>query len=573
MLAGLPKAPSGYSPRKSLTRARARRDVVFAVLEREKVASPAALAAARRTPLRVAKSTWEPARNIDSWALEAVRVVLDSLRKTGDIPAGVNDGHIIVRSTFDRRAQAAAERVIAQGAAQVDDSRYIANAAQRTQGALVAIDPATGAIRALVGGRRVERKGFNRAVRAQRQPGSAFKPFVYAAALMHGFTPATMVEDVPVTIGSGRNVWTPANYGDDYAGRVTVRDALRRSANAATVRISRDIGITAVIEQARAQGITSELPLVPALALGAGGVTPLELTAAYAPFANGGSRVQSYMVEQIEDIFGRVLWQHGGTRSARAMESTDAFLVTSLLESVIDNGTGRAIRDLGIDGPVAGKTGTTNDGADVWFVGYTPSLVAGIWFGADEPTPLGGEASGGRFAAPVWARFIKTGWHSPELDVAWQPPPGIETAAIDIRTGKLAGDWCGPSRREYFRVGTKPTESCEDDYRFAMYDSLANPDWHIPPPDSSDLDIDSLSPVSQAVGAIIGAIRSERGREISRQVFADVQRSMSREGRRALEAQRKAQREVTKRLERQVARAAEALERRAEMERARAGRQ
>ena len=339
-----------------------------------------------------------------------------------------------------------------------------------TQGALVAMDPTSGALRALVGGRRVERRGFDRALRAHRQPGSAFKPFVYAAALQHGFTSATMVDDEPVDVAVGRNTWTPANYDGAYAGRITVQDALARSSNAATVRISRDVGLARIVSLAHAQGISSDLPLVPALALGAAAVTPIELTTAYAPFGNGGVRVVPYAVERVEDVFGRVLWQHPVADSPQVLPVEDAFLVTSLLRGVVDDGTARSVRAAGIRGPVAGKTGTTNDGTDVWFVGYTPTLVASVWFGADEPTSMGSGATGGRLAAPVWARFIRDGWHSPEQDSAWRVPTGVESRQIDQASGKLATAWCGESRRSWFRTGTAPTESCVGDERIAMRD-------------------------------------------------------------------------------------------------------
>lgn len=530
MLAGLPKAPSSYSPRNDRTRALARRSVVLDVLEREHVASAASVAAARRAPLKIARAEWTSSRNADSWAVEAVRVTLDSLRDAGVIPHALNDGQLRVWSTIDRRAQLAAERTVAAGAAAIDDERRWngndIDGASRTQGALVAIDPFTGAVRAIVGGRRMERRGFNRALRARRQPGSTFKPFVYAAALQQGFTAASMVEDEPVEIGAGRNVWRPANYGDEYAGRITVRDALARSANAATVRISREVGVPRIVELAHAQGIVSDLPNVPALALGAGAVTPIELTTAYAPFANGGRRITPYLVEKVEDPFGRVLWQRSAGPSSQVLDAPDAFLVTSLLQGVVDHGTGYAVRSAGIQGPVAGKTGTTNDGTDVWFVGYTPSLVASIWFGADAPTPLGYNASGGRLAAPQWARFLRDGWHSPEEDAPWTPPPGIESRQIDIGTGKLASDWCGPSRREYFKLGTAPRGSCEDDQWFAMRDANP-PDWDPPPPPEPP----DEPPV---IGALVNeALNAAHANDKARAIARDVARDLIRAARQA----------------------------------------
>ena len=544
MLAGLPKAPSSYSPRRDRARALARRAVVFDVLLREGVANSTTIRSLRNTPLQLARAEWAPARAVDSWAVEAVRVTLDSLRKAGVIPHALNDAQLRVWSTIDRRAQIAGERVIASGAWQIDQERAyggfaVSGAGARTQGALVALDPTTGALRAIVGGRRIERKGFNRALRAKRQPGSTFKPFVYAEALRQGFTAASMLEDEPVEIDIGRTVWTPANYGDDYAGHITMRDALARSANAATVRLSSKLSVKRIADLAHAQGIVSELPLVPALALGAGAVTPLELTVAYAPFGNGGLRVQPYLVERVEDQFGRVIWSHPRTAGAKVLEATDAFLITSLLQGVVDRGTGRPVREAGIRGPVAGKTGTTNDGTDVWFVGYTPTLVASVWFGADEPQPLGWNASGGRMAAPVWARFLRDGWHSPEGDRAWVPPAGIETTQIDIGTGKLASDWCGPSRREFFVRGSAPKESCENDPYLSLRDAEP-PDWH----DSTSGGRREIGPaqIADAVSGVLEAVGSHaKARAAADRIMVElrnVQRDAAREARRVAERAR-----------------------------------
>ncbi len=551
LLAGLPKAPSGYSPRRDRARATARRAVVLTVLQEEGVASAAQIAVARATPVRVPRSEWSP-RVADSWAVETVRGTLDSLRKAGVIPATLNDGQLRVRSTFDLRAQVAAERAVASGAAKVDEERSEwMSASERTQGALVALDPVTGALRAMVGGRRVERRGYNRALKAHRQPGSAFKPFVYAAALQQGFTPATMVQDEPVEIAIGNDLWSPANFGDEYAGSITMQEALARSSNAATVRISRQVGMRRIVALAHAQGIVSDLPNVPALALGAGAVTPLELTAAYAPFSNGGARVTPFAIERVEDVFGRVLWQHPLVAMPRALDSVDAFLVTSLLRGVVDDGTGRGVRTAGLRGPVAGKTGTTNDGTDVWFVGYTPSIVAAVWFGSDEPRALGAAATGGRLAAPVWARFMRDGWQSPERDSAWRVPVGVESRQIDLASGQLAGEWCGESRRAWFRVGTAPVARCSESERVAYLDQVdrddddvfARPDYSIPSPPAPppprpaparrNRSRDGLTingrDLSAALDAMIGAIeRGDDGRTISRRIVAELKAELRR---------------------------------------------
>lgn len=521
MLAGLPKAPSSYSPRRNRARALQRRNVVLDVLEREGVATPKAIEAARRTKISAMPREWTPPGRTDSWAVEMTRSVLDSLRKIGAIPAGLNDAQLRVRSTFDRKAQFSAEKAVANGASQVDGSRAWWDDGERlrSQGALVALDPSSGAIRALVGGRRVERKGFNRAVRAFRQPGSAFKPFVYAAAISSGMTVATSVNDVPITLGEGPTEWTPANFDDSYAGRVPLRMALARSANAATVRVSQDVGMPRIIALAHAMGITSELPDVPALALGAGNVSPLELTVAYAPFGNGGKRVYPYVIERVEDIFGRVLWSRPPMVQKQVLDPRDAFLTTTMLRGVVDEGTGRAVRNAGVRGPVAGKTGTTNGGADVWFVGFTPTLVTTVWFGADDPVPLGDYASGGRFAAPVWARFIRDGWHSPEEDSAWAPPAGLESKMIDSYTGKRAGEWCGPSRREWFKMGTAPTASCEGDSRYAMAELAEIPEL----PEFADGEI-MVKDVEQVVDAAINTISDRRGREAARRMIDELKK-------------------------------------------------
>jgi len=274
-------------------------------------------------------------------------------------------------------------------------------------------------------------------------------------------SPATVLDDEPIELEENGTVWSPANYGGDYAGPVTLRRALMRSANAATVRLSLAVGMPRVIDLARKAGISSPMPQVPALALGSLDVTPLELVAAYAPFANGGFRVRPTIVRRIETPDGRILWERPAAARVRVMDERDAFQLTSMLQSVVDGGTGRPIRDLGVRGPVAGKTGTTNDGNDVWFVGYTPVVVAGFWFGYDTPRSLGDAASGGRLAAPAWASFYLRGWRE-ALGTGWLVPPGLVNVTIDATNGQLANEWCPITQREWFRSGREPTEVCQD---------------------------------------------------------------------------------------------------------------
>ncbi|GAC1647701.1 MAG: PBP1A family penicillin-binding protein [Gemmatimonadaceae bacterium] len=456
LLAALPKGPSSYTPRRDPARARRRRDLVLGLMEREGYLSPLAAAAAAQEPLRLAPPDLRTGRVEESFALDAVRIAVDSI-----LPNGDQRGDITVFTTIDLAAQRAAERAVRRRTLAI--GREQGRHGGDVQGAMVALDPRTGELRAVVGGRTLDRGGFNRAFSARRQPGSAFKPFVYAAALATGLTPATLVDDAPVSVDEGGRLWTPANYSDEYLGSVTVRRALAVSSNAAAVRVSRAVGEPHIVELAHRAGITSRLDPVPSLALGALEVTPLELVDAYAPFGNGGWRVRPRLVKRIEAAEGTVLW-NSETERVPAIDPRDAYQITSMLRSVVDYGTGHAVRDAGVRGPVAGKTGTTNNGTDVWFVGYTPTVVAGFWFGYDAPRTLGANAAGGRLAAPAWADFYLNGWREPPRWDAdgWSPPPGMVMRVIDSQTGELAGEWCPVTQREWFKPGTEPAEQCRE---------------------------------------------------------------------------------------------------------------
>lgn len=465
MLAALPKGPSSYTPRHDTARARGRRNLVLSLMADEGYISEARARKAAAEPLVVAKEEWSPTRT-RSYAIGAVSALVDSV--LGEDAHELGD--VTVYTTIDARAQRAAEKAVSVRAAAIDRSTESEDGVG-VQGALVALDPRTGDIRALVGGRRNERGGFNRAISALRQPGSAFKPFVYAAALGVGYTPASVVADEPVSVPQEGGVWTPANYGGEYTGTITMRSALAHSSNVAAVRFSRAVGEARVVRRAHANGITSPLAAVPSIALGALEVTPLELVTAYAPFANGGYRVHPRLVRRIEAGDGSVIWANDVAPRDSVLDPRDAFQLTSMLQSVVDEGTGRAVRALGARGPIAGKTGTTNDGTDAWFVGYTPSLVAGVWFGYDTPHSMGPAATGGRLAAPAWADFYVHGWPQGERDEPWRPPPGLVSRLIDAGNGQLAGEWCPTTRLEWFRAGTEPTRYCEE---------------HATPPDSED---------------------------------------------------------------------------------------
>jgi 1A family penicillin-binding protein len=489
MLAALPKGPSAYTPRRHPQRALARRNLVLSLMVEEGYVSKDRLRGLQAERLRIARDEWRPRNENDSYALDAVRALVDSVIKGGQ--SDIID--LTVHTTLDHRAQLAADRALRRRAAAIQSET-----GRRTpvQGAMVAIDPRDGDIRALSGGRQFERGTFNRALSAHRQPGSAFKPFVYAAALAAGYSSASEVDDDPVDVIQGREVWSPANYNDEYSGRITFRRALIRSANAATVRVSQAVGIPNIINLAHRNGIVSDIPNFPAMALGSGEVTPLELVNAYAPFANGGYRVRPRLVKRIEAADGTVLWSREIEPKVLVMDPKDAYQLTAMLQSVVNHGTGRAIRDYGVRGPVAGKTGTTNSGTDVWFIGYTPTVVAGYWFGFDTPAQISWDASGGRLAAPAWAEFYLNGWRETADASAWAAPPGMIPRVIDPQTGYLAGEWCPIRQQEYFKPGTEPHVECPEHGPDMWEEQQA--DW----PDQREWGNDFGKKIGKALGKI-----------------------------------------------------------------------
>jgi 1A family penicillin-binding protein len=496
MLAALPKGPSIYTPRDHYDRGLKRRNLVLSLMSEAGYLSASEAARAASVPLRIAADEWRPDISNEPLALDAVRVFIDSI-----LPDALKNGDVTVYTTLDLEAQRAADRaVLKQAVAVTRETQYAGSRVlDPAQGALVALDPRSGDIRALVGGRRSKR-GFNRAFNARRQPGSAFKPFVYAAALRSGMTPATLVDDEPVEVAQGRKIWRPANYDDSYIGTITLAKALAVSSNAAAVRVSQTVGIPNVIQTAHRNGIVSELSTYPAMALGAVEVTPLELVAAYAPFANGGVRVHPRLVRRIEAADGTVLWSAEIAPGDTVMDPRDAYQLTSMLQGVVDNGTARVVRDMGVKGPVAGKTGTTNNADDVWFVGYTPSLVAGVWFGYDTPRAIAPHASGGHLAAPAWADFYLNGWREPASSASgWSPPPGMTMRVIDPTTGMLAGEWCPIRQRQYFKPGTEPTEVCNVHFE-------QQPDDMVPMPDDPNQVPDPVQRGVEGIGKVLRRI-------------------------------------------------------------------
>ena len=341
-------------------------------------------------------------------------------------------------------------------------------------GALVALDPHTGRVLALSGGFSFALSQFDRAVQAQRQPGSAIKPFVYLTALDHGFTPSTLVLDAPVSIpqGPGLPPWTPGNYGNEYRGLIPLRVALEHSLNTATARVAEAIGMDAIAKTVERFGIMDHMPRQYSMALGAGDTTPLRLTAAYAMLDNGGKQIIPTLIDRVEDRYGRTIyradqracpkcgnlaWRHQpvpvipDTRPQVA-DPASAFQIVSMLEGVVERGTGRAVRALGR--PVAGKTGTTNDFRDAWFVGFTPDLAAGTYIGFDEPQSLGDREQAAVVAAPVFRDFMMAALKdTPPRE--FRTPPGVELYRVDPATG-LPASAGETAIYEPYKPGTAP---------------------------------------------------------------------------------------------------------------------
>ena len=461
LLVGLIRSPNTVSPLVSLQRVRERRNLVLRRLRDERRLSEAAYDRALKEPVGAGHdSTVET-----SYFLDFVRKELD-----GKLPGVSGRGPLKVYTTLDVTTQRSAQQAVLRRLVMLDGRRK-ATPERVIEGALVALDVHHGAIKAMVGGRSYQHSQFNRAVQASRQPGSLFKPFVYLAAFETGrrngnrtLTPATLVSDRPLTQIVGNERWTPKNFNDRYYGTVRLREALEQSLNAATITLGEQVGLDRVIEQAKAAGIESPLRPSPATLLGASEVTLLEITAAYGTFARGGEWLRPYAIRRIEDGGGQVLFE--AQREARRAASPQAtFLVTSMLRGAIERGTAESAHRLGLTRDAAGKTGTSNDMRDAWFVGYTPDLIAGVWIGLDSGAPL--RLTGAQAALPIWTRFLERAsvGYPPRN---FEPPSGIVAVRIDPASGLRLAPGCRGGVDEVFIHGTEPEEGCPQG-EFALF--------------------------------------------------------------------------------------------------------
>jgi len=359
------------------------------------------------------------------------------------------------------------------------------------QGAFIALDPLTGQVKALIGGRDFNQSKFDRARLARRQAGSSFKPFVYTAAIDSRIPASHIVVDAPVVYPqvSGED-WRPSNFDPEFKGPITIREGLVTSTNMIAIKLGwEEVGIETVAQIARRMGIQTEIERFPSTTIGAVEVIPLQVAEAYSAFATLGTKVRPSPILRVEDANGNVLWEPQPERT-QVLDSLVARIVVSMLEDVVQRGTGaigiRTIAGLPYEVPAAGKTGTTNDGTDVWFTGVTPNLLATVWFGMDTPQPifqLGAgrrQATGGGLASPVWGRFMKQVYYGAEtaedgdtlsqprpaalaVPERWPVLPGLKAVLVDRRTGKLASQWCAEEDQylEYYLPGTEPTEFCD----------------------------------------------------------------------------------------------------------------
>jgi membrane carboxypeptidase/penicillin-binding protein len=479
LLAGLIQSPSAYAPTGNLDRALARRAVVLQTMVSSGMIDAKTAAQARTAPVKLVNGL-EVSESSGLYFKETVRREL--VEKFGW--PRVSQGGLKVYTTIDMDLQRAAETLVEKNLQEIERRKSFPHpprakvarvkegeAPDYLQGALIALEPRTGYVRALVGGRDFNESRFNRAIQAKRQAGSAFKPFVFAAALESGQSPASVISRLNDPILTPQGDWVPEDEHSE-ADSMTLRTALRTSSNRAAVQLLNTVGISKAVDYAQKLNVGTP-PSVPSLALGAGEVTLSSLTAAYGAFANGGIVRRPVLIRRVEDSDGNVLFDDPG-KSDRAVSEATAFLMASMLQDVINAGTAYRARQGGFMLPAAGKTGTTNDYNDAWFVGFTPKLVTGVWIGFDQPKTIIRNGYAGEIAVPLWGSFMKVA--TKEDKPEWFARPASVTSANVCRiSGKLPNGGCDHVEvinrdgmvetrsmiyTEYFVKGTQPTTVC-----------------------------------------------------------------------------------------------------------------
>lgn len=513
LLAAILNRPTYYDPFKNPEPVLRRRNLVLTRMVDVGYLDPAEAEQWKQAPLPTQDFSSASVHGIAPYFEEWVRQILDS--RFGD---EVYRGGLRVTTTLDLDMQRAAVESMNWGWNRIEawpgfnHPRYAEFDTVRAfpggetpylQGMMVVVEPATGHVKALIGGRDFEHSKFDRARLARRQAGSSFKPFVYASAIASGIPASHIVEDLPVVYPqvSGED-WRPSNFDEHFRGPMTLREGLRRSINMVAIKLGwEEVGIETVAQTARRMGIATEIERFPSTTIGAVEVIPIELAEAYSAFATLGTRVRPFPILRVEDAEGEVLWEPQPDRT-QVLDSLPARIMVDLLQDAANRGTGGNVRSVGglpYAVPAAGKTGTTNDGTNTWFMGFTPNLMAGVWFGMDRPIPITRTATGGGFAAPVWGRFMNHVYYGMQgvsdstatagifdegvmpIPEAWPMPPEITTREVDGRSGRLWSPWCSddapepvdedapdPVMRRYTEIyipGTEPTEMCDDSRR------------------------------------------------------------------------------------------------------------
>ena len=476
MLAALPKAPERYNPRRYADRAIQRRNTIIALMRNENAVTENDARLAQAYPLDLARRS--DAGELAPYFVEWVRQQLEE--QFGE--KLYTDGYKIF-TTLDIDVQQAAERNLERQLRAIEAGKYgawkhttfeeyIARSAADSegaetspylQGALVAMDPRNGAVRALIGGRDFDDSKFNRATQALRQPGSTFKPIVYAEAIHHGLSASHLLDDSPLTLPQfGGTDWNPQNYDLKFMGIIPLRQAFYLSRNLATIRLGLELGPQSVIDMGRKLGLTTPIPPYPSIFIGSADVYPIEMIAAYSAFPTLGVRTAPHGIVRVENAKGQVLWE-GTPLRYDVLSREEAWLMVNMMKDVLTKGSAAGIGASGFKIPAAGKTGTTNDYTDVWFIGYTADLLAGVWMGFDRPQKIQANAQGGRLAAPAWQGFMTEVYQHRATPPDWPRPEAIIARQVDDSTGMLRNPFCPLSvvASEFFIEGTEPTKECD----------------------------------------------------------------------------------------------------------------
>ncbi|MGD1151469.1 MAG: PBP1A family penicillin-binding protein [Syntrophales bacterium] len=450
LLAGLPKAPSSYSPFLHLDKARQRQAYVLERMVEDEYITAAEKGRAIAAPITL--KSIRPKEKIAPYFVENIRKYImekygsDVLYKEG----------LEVYTTLNIDMQKAARDAVEKGLQELEAREKYEKGL--VQGAFLCMEVKTGAITAMVGGRDFKKSEFNRATQSRRQPGSAFKPFIYTAAFDKGMTPSTRILDAPIVYedrASPGGFWKPRNFDGKFNGPTTLRNALVQSRNIITIKVLQEIGVDYAAAYATNMGITSPLSRNLSLALGTSGVTLQEMVRGYGVLANQGKRVVPFFIRKIVDRTGHV-FEEAQVRSEEVIDSRIAFMTSYVMQDVVESGTGRRVKSIGR--PVAGKTGTTDDTRDAWFIGFTPSLVAGVWVGFDQESSLGREEVGGRAAAPIWLYFMEKALQGRAMEV-FPVPDGIVFIKVDPHTGIPATRSTQDAIFESFLEGTTGTRA------------------------------------------------------------------------------------------------------------------